>query len=301
MNRIKKSRWYLGSFILLMILYMLYPSLKFSDTIILVPALIIEKPEGLSVKLPVHELEIGLKGPLFLLNHLKKTETIYNLSLSGITSGTSHHKIDSKLLNLPWPVVIEKITPQSVVVNSEKEVMKKIPVEVIVTGEPLKGFRFVRAEPSVSHVTVKGGDSVIKKLDKIVTRKINLEQSDSSYTVKMPLVYDDEVVLTDHDKLVDVKIVIEEKITPCVFSDIFIKGINTDLNYKITPEVLSLVAEGPGRMVDALDQEKDLHVFLDLKDLKPGTYSRSATINLPVDISLIRVEPEIFTVKLSRK
>lgn len=51
-------------------------------------------------------------------------------------------------------------------------------------------------------------------------------------------------------------------------------------------------------MIEKLSTTEDVEVFLDLKDLKPGVYVRHATIRLPVNITLVDVEPEIFTVKL---
>ena len=53
-----------------------------------------------------------------------------------------------------------------------------------------------------------------------------------------------------------------------------------------------------GCQFDKLDNEKGIHVYVDLKSLKPGVYIRRATITLPVKTTLIGVKPEIFTVKI---
>jgi hypothetical protein len=39
-------------------------------------------------------------------------------------------------------------------------------------------------------------------------------------------------------------------------------------------------------------------VLVELKNLSPGVYVRRATITLPVKTTLVKVEPELFTVKI---
>ncbi|MFH1102845.1 MAG: hypothetical protein V1714_03665 [Pseudomonadota bacterium] len=62
--------------------------------------------------------------------------------------------------------------------------------------------------------------------------------------------------------------------------------------------MIDIEVKGPVHLIDQLEHNGTLHVYMDLKDLKAGIYPRRATISLPVGIVLVSTKPEIFTVTL---
>jgi YbbR domain-containing protein len=87
------------------------------------------------------------------------------------------------------------------------------------------------------------------------------------------------------------------------FAGILVQGQNAPAPYEfnISPGTLTLEIKGPLNIIDNLQPQKDIQVFVELKNLKPGVYVRRATISLPVKTTLVNVEPELFTVKISDK
>ena len=89
------------------------------------------------------------------------------------------------------------------------------------------------------------------------------------------------------------------KIVTKRFAGILVQGQNTPYRFDISPGALTLEIKGPLNIIENLQPQKDIQVFVELKNLKPGVYVRRATISLPVKTTLVNVEPELFTVKIS--
>ncbi|OGP63234.1 MAG: hypothetical protein A2V65_06745 [Deltaproteobacteria bacterium RBG_13_49_15] len=95
------------------------------------------------------------------------------------------------------------------------------------------------------------------------------------------------------------KVVFSEKMILKKLMQIPVNGKGTSYPFRITPPVINIEVKGPVHLIDQLEHNGTLHVYMDLKDLKKaGIYPRRATISLPVGIVLVSTKPEIFTVTL---
>jgi len=300
--KLKTIRWPLvGLIILILSSGVIYPYLEMTETTILVPARVTNKPENILISLPVNELEVRIKGPSFIINHMTASNKEYPLNLSHLKSGKNQYSFNPENLDIPWLVAIQEINPPSVIIHTENEVLRTVPVEIVVTGQPRKGYVFKEAISSIDKIQVKGSESDIQLINTIKTKVIDLTDVSSTYQVEIPLNLSDGVTLTGELNLIQVNIIVNEKIMPCVFENIFIKGINTGFRYTIVPDTLNLIAEGPEIKMEALDSQKDILAYLDLNGLEEGVFVRRATINLPVGVTLVSVKPENFTVRLEKK
>ena len=94
------------------------------------------------------------------------------------------------------------------------------------------------------------------------------------------------------------EIYIAAKFATKQFEGIPVQGKNALYEFNISPGTLTLEIKGPLNIINTLQPQKDIHVFVELENLKPGVYVRRAAISLPVKTMLVNVEPELFTVKI---
>ena len=94
------------------------------------------------------------------------------------------------------------------------------------------------------------------------------------------------------------EIIISEEILTKSLTDIAVQGNDSQHVYEITPPVITIDVKGPARLLETLSSTPDFRVYVDIKGLDPGVYVRRATLELPVETTLISASPEIFTVRI---
>jgi YbbR domain-containing protein len=90
---------------------------------------------------------------------------------------------------------------------------------------------------------------------------------------------------------------LNEKIETREYRNIRVTGKKTPYRYKIRPSTVDLTFEGRIKALQELNP-KTVNVYIDLKGLKPGVYARRVKIEVPGNVSLTGVRPEIFTITL---
>jgi hypothetical protein len=108
----------------------------------------------------------------------------------------------------------------------------------------------------------------------------------------------DNVENLSEDKIFVAEIFIAEIIVTKMFKAIIVEGIKASCPYSIDPSCIDIEIKGPANILDQIDPDKDIKIFVDLKDLKPGEYVKRASIKIPVQTTLTGVKPEVFTVRV---
>jgi YbbR domain-containing protein len=80
--------------------------------------------------------------------------------------------------------------------------------------------------------------------------------------------------------------------------DIDVQAASTTYRCEITPKQIRLLLQGPARTMKQLTQGKGIQVYVDLGGLKPGTYVHPAVIEPPLNTTLLKAQPEVFTVQV---
>ena len=107
--------------------------------------------------------------------------------------------------------------------------------------------------------------------------------------------------MADPSQMVWVEIGVKTKTIIQTLKNITVIGRQTPYQHHILPPKLSVKVKGPEHLLNQLRKKNGLQAYMDLAKLKPGIYARRATIALPVGVSMIWIEPEIFTVKIMPK
>jgi hypothetical protein len=266
---------------------------------ILIPVDPYKLPDGLTLVGPVlKEIEIRVKGPLLALKDLRRNVPRYKLDLSGVAVGVESIAISPDLIQMPEGAQITRVNPAYLTVKVDRLLKKQVPVKVAVSGEPAGGYSINGTLAKPSTMLICGPETAVGLVDAIFTKPIDVTARSESFKKEIAIDLAEGVGTCSSSSIVLAEIYFAAKVVTKRFAGILVQGKNTRYEFNISPSTLTLEIEGPLSIIKNLQPQKDIHVFVELENLKPGVYVRRAAISLPVKTTLVNVEPELFTVKI---
>ena len=281
-------------------LYLFWPGLAAHDRVLRAPVRVSGIPQGMTLDGdPINDIEVRLRGPRKAIESLANKSPAYALNLSAAHAGTQTIALTADNLALPKPVTVLKITPPVLVVTLEKAVRRKLPVRLLFSGKPARGFGVTGSAVTPDVVTVRGPRHLLAGMDHISTKPIDLTGISESLKKEIVLDLPENVATVMADALVMAQITVSALTTTKTIRGIPVTGKNRSGPCSITPPEIDITVKGPVNILEKLDIGNELAVFVDLENLPPGIYVRRATIILPVQTTLVDARPEIFSVTLS--
>ncbi len=294
----KVWKWVILCFFLVSCFFLLWHDSPFHETDIFIPIDLGKIPDGLSIiDPPLKGIEVRISCPESLVKTLSEIKSRYLLDLSDINEGVNNIPIRKDGIKLPSGISIINITPSFLTVKVEKELKKELPVIVSFSGKPAPGF-FTYAVTRPSSVMLKGPENILGPIEKIFTKPIDVNGLSESFKKEIALDLPECLDIISFSGIILAEVFIEEQIVAREFKNIPVKGKDSTYTFSITPPAIDIEIKGPVNLLEKLYQENELEVCIDLKGLKPGIYVRHASIILPVKTILVKVKPEIFTVKI---
>lgn len=274
-------------------------SAKEHEADILIPIIADKLPQGLTlVGPPLKEIEVRVQGAPSVLEHLYLHTPNYRLDLSSVTIGVESIPINPDIISMPEGVKITRVNPAYVTVRVDRRLKRQLPVKIRVTGKIAAGFFVDDMLAKPSTVNLCGPESKLGSVDAILTKPIDIRGRSQSFKKEIALELAPGLEVCGSSGIILAEIYIAEKNLTRQFTDIRVEGHNTPYEFSITPPTIHIEIKGPQKIVQNLHPRKDISVLVELKDLSPGVYVRRATITLPVKTTLVKVEPELFTVKI---
>jgi YbbR domain-containing protein len=266
---------------------------------ILIPVDFYNLPDGLTLVGPApKEIELRVKGPLSMLDNLKQNVPRYKLDLSGVAVGSESIAIDPDLIPMPGGTLITRVNPAYLTVKVDRLLKKEVPVKIAVSGEPDSHYFINDTLAKPSTMLICGPKTVVGLVDEIFTKPIDVTARSESFKKEIAVDLAEGVETCFSSNIVLAEIYFAAKVATKRFAGISVQGKNALYEFNISPDTLTLEIKGPLNIIDNLQPQKDIQVFVELKSLKPGVYVRRATISLPVKTTLVDVEPELFTVQI---
>jgi len=297
----KQMKWIAAAIALGICVVYLWPA-SVSRTDIFIPVAPVNIPEGLILSPPIPKgIELRVSGPSSVIKSLKDHALTYTLDLSHSGVGDGQIPVREDIIALPANVTIEKVTPSFLSVSIEPESLKIVPIKVSLSGKPAAGFRVAKVTVSPAAVTLKGPKSLLDPITDIQTKPVEINGAVESFKKETTLHLAEGISPSGPLEVILVELTIQQKMDTRNISDIRIKGLHSPYPYQISPDRIEIKVKGPENELDKLNAGESIDVHIDLKDLQPGIYMKPATILLPVGITLIQVEPEIFTVEILKK
>jgi YbbR domain-containing protein len=174
-----------------------------------VPVELSNLPEGLIVSNDVPSLlDVRISGPRTVLMNLQQDDLAINIDLKGLSPGITSYKRLEELFSLSRNLNVTRISPSIIDVRIERVRAKRVPVKVVLEGEPPSGFEVISVSAKPSHVTVSGAGSELKNISEILTEPILISEVKTDFAQMVPLDYVGKFTSLKDDKNVDVTVTI---------------------------------------------------------------------------------------------
>ena len=266
---------------------------------ILIPVDPSKLPNGLTLAEPVpKEIEIRVKGTPGVLEELSRNVPRYPLDLSAVAVGVESIAINPELISMPRGVQITRVNPAYLSVSVDRLAKKKVPVKVVVSGDPAGSYSISDTLAKPSALFICGPETAVGPVDEIFTIPVDVTGRSESFKKEIAVDLAEGVEICSSSGIVLAEIYLAAKMATKRIAGISIQGKNTPYAFSISPPTLTLEIKGPLNIINNLQPDRDIDVYVELKNLKPGVYVRRAAILLPVKTTLVDAEPELFTVKI---
>jgi YbbR domain-containing protein len=270
-----------------------------SETQIKVPVIPQNLPSGNMVTGPPFQgIEIHVRGPAALLSTLPNLKLQYILDLAGMQAGDHTVPVRIGQLNLPQGLSIVGIQPQSIQVRLESEARKDVAVIVFFRGNPAPGYFVGKTTAVPGRVLLRGSKQALDSIENVSTYPIDVSGVSESFKKEITLDFSEDLEVVAPKTPIMAEITILEEIQTKSLPNIAVQGNESQHVYAINPPVITIVVKGPAKLLESLSSTPGFRVYVDIKGLDPGVYVRRATLELPVETTLISASPEIFTVRI---
>ncbi|HHV39488.1 MAG TPA: hypothetical protein GXX70_08390 [Tepidimicrobium sp.] len=179
--------------------------------------------------------------------------------------------------------------------------LKTVPIKIQTAGQLPDNYEILDIGAEPSSIQIQGRKELIKDIDSIKTKVIDISTLVENNTVSVELELPEGISLLDPNQKVIVRLNVDENKTRSfdyILKDI--KILNLDPELQIDPKDLeksfSIKIEGTASKVDAL-KKKDLDVELDLQDLDEGSHIVSI-IARAKDVEIVAIRPETLEIRL---
>ncbi len=247
---------------------------------------------------------VVVRGPRQLLEQLETAQVVADLNQAS----------DNLVLNLPVNIINKagdvvptnnlEVTPLTVQVYVP--VIENIPTKTVsirpsIIGNPKDDWQVARIILEPETVKITGPYERIMEIDHVQTQPINIAGIQENLTVQVALTPPEGVGLL-YEPVVKVLVQIEEAPVTKTIPDVPIRIDNKPegMNAVSTLEKVKVTVRGPRQEFEAL-KEGDIKAFVDVKDLKPGTYQLDVKISLKDNLQVQEVDPGKVEVKITKE
>ncbi|MCX8030581.1 MAG: CdaR family protein [Thermodesulfovibrionales bacterium] len=146
-------------------------------------------PKGYEIlKQSLKKVSLNIRGHDRLIKNLNQINLRVIVDLSTAKIGENIYYFDKDNVTLPKTIKVLKIEPNFVKVHIDELVSRYVPVKVVLTGIPEKGYK-VKSVTALPHsVVVEGAKSEVSKLRLVKTETIEIAGIDNDLTVNAKVI-----------------------------------------------------------------------------------------------------------------
>ncbi|RUM86942.1 MAG: hypothetical protein DSZ24_07345 [Thermodesulfatator sp.] len=139
-------------------------------------------------------VRVRVVGPRSILRGLPDTPRPLLLDLSHLRPGKHRIKIPPQELPLPPGLQVQELSPPEVEVLLDRTVQRWVRVKVDLKGSPPLGYMVQRVKVVPPSVKAWGARQILRSLDNLYTRPIDLSSHPGDFILKVPLVLPEGVL-----------------------------------------------------------------------------------------------------------
>jgi YbbR domain-containing protein len=180
-----------------------------------VPLEVKNVPKGLIIanQIPGH-VDVRLRGSRTLLANIQGSDLEVSVDLHDAKPGITTFRSLDERLNLPRSVVVSRMSPSYVDIKLERLIQKKVPLRVVLDGNPAPGFSIAEVMAAPDMVEIEGAESEIKNVSEVETEAVDVEGLKASFTLTVPLDYSGIYSRLTEVKTAEVQVIIREDPKP---------------------------------------------------------------------------------------
>ena len=148
-----------------------------------VPIAVENEPEGYQISYMENSVKLNVRGPRSLFVSAKEQDFKAYIDLNGVDAG--RHNVKVKVV-LPQGFELLSVSPDTVEVDMDPIVQKKVHADIIVMGSPAPGSTVAGVEQSIENVVIEGPASLINDVARVIGY-VGVTGNDSDFTLDVPL------------------------------------------------------------------------------------------------------------------
>jgi YbbR domain-containing protein len=247
-------------------------------------------------------VKVAARGPWTQLQHLERALEPIHVDLTHIKGGDVH--LDEDMLHLPEGVRTASISPSDIHVEFEPRIVREVPIQPLLEGEPAEGYRVAKVTATPSLVRVDGAKSAVEAIARAPTRPLRVAEARRPVEGEVPL---EPPPL--HTRFADLSTVhVRADVQPAMversFEDVPVRVLGLSrMEAAVEPPTVRLTLRGPSVLLDAVaPKDVSLNVEASLIDTRPpAKYIRSVTVGgLPAGVAA-EVQPDTVMLTTHRK
>ena len=209
---------------------------------------------------PPRTVDVMLTGSRNKLDDLTTLDLVATVDISDQRAGERVLRLaDKAQISLPQGVKVDGFQPSAVPVRLEPIIERQVPIEPKLEGTPADGYEVYSVRPNKGSVTLRGPESRMVALPKVVTETIWLGGHKESFTATNVAIDVPDPKVDLLDPVVNVEIEIGERRVERSVSGVVVTGADGS---RMHPASASVTVLGPSSMVESLKPE-DLKVVVD--------------------------------------
>jgi YbbR domain-containing protein len=147
---------------------------------------------------------------------------------------------------------------------------------------------------------VKGPASSIEKISFVQTHPLNITGAVSTIEKEVPLDLPEDLSLAGNGEnaRINARVVIEKQLVEKTFENIPVQMVNNIYPGIVQPNSVTITIRGSMLFLANEFSSDDIQVRVDLKGMGPGIHVLPVQIRLPEQTDLLRIDPQVFTVRI---
>jgi len=214
---------------------------------------------------PPRTVDVMLTGSRNKLDDLTSLDLVATVDLTEQRAGERVLRLaDKAQITLPQGIKIDGFQPSAIPIRLEEVVDRQINVEPKLEGKPADGYEVYSVYPNKGSISVRGPESHVNSLQKVITESIWLAGHKESFTAKNVAIDVPDPKVDLLEPVVNVNVEIGERRIEKNFSGV---SVTTADGGKVQPATTSVTLLGVASLINSLKPE-EVKIVLD-EDLEP--------------------------------
>lgn len=227
---------------------------------------------------PPRTVDVMLTGSRSKLDDLTTLDLVATVDISDQRAGERVLRLaDKAQISLPQGVKVDGFQPSAIPVRLEPIVERQVAVEPKLEGKPVDGYEVYSVQPNKGSVTLRGPESRVVAVEKVITEGIWLGGHKESFTAPNVAIDVPDPKIDLIDPVVSVNVEIGERRVEKTFSDVATSSTNGG---RVQPASVSVTLLGPESEVGSL-KSGDIKIVFDGNQARvelPQTVSGKVTL-----------------------